>query len=155
MLSNSIIYAAIVAAFLTGAVLSGGPASAQQAMPPSKIQELMKQTLPEVPGRETRVLTIDLPPGGGSPPHRHPGHHIFGYVLEGSYRFKVGDKPEVTLKPGDTFYEAPGELHAVSSNASRARSSCHTPRSGSMIRLVRSRRRVNDTNSGNAFSELR
>ena len=102
----------------TAGVLSGAPALAHQPMPPSKVQELMKQVLPEAPGRETRVLTIDIPPAGGTPPHRHPGHHIFGYVLEGSYRFKVGDKPEVTLKPGDTFYEAPGELHAVSSNAS-------------------------------------
>lgn len=95
------------------------PVVAQEAMPPSKIQQLMKKTLPEMPGRETHVIVIDIPPGGGSPPHRHPGHHIFGYVLEGEYRFKVGDEPEVLLKKGDTFYEAPGVLHAVSRNASK------------------------------------
>ena len=95
------------------------PALAQQpAMPPSKIQEMMKRVLPEAPGRETIVITIDIPPGGGSPAHRHPGHHIFGYVAEGAYRFKVGDKPEVVLQKGETFYEAPGDLHAVSRNAS-------------------------------------
>ena len=105
---------------LAHAAIPSDAVMAQQAMPPSKVQELMKQMLPEVPGRETRVLTIDIPPGGGTPPHRHPGHHIFGYVVDGTYRFKVGDKPEVTLKPGDTFYEAPGELHAVSQNASAA-----------------------------------
>src|SRR6185437_11218490 len=61
---------------------------------------------------------LDIPPGGGSMPHRHPGHHIFGYVLEGAYKFKVDDGPEKTLTQGETFYEAPGQLHAVSRNAS-------------------------------------
>ena len=64
------------------------------------------------------MLTLDIPPGGGSPPHRHPGHHIFGYVLEGAYAIKLDDGPERTLTQGQTFYEAPGQLHAVSRNAS-------------------------------------
>ena len=100
------------------AILVAWPAEAQQPMPPSKIQQLMMKKLPEMPGRETQVITIDIPPGGGSPAHRHPGHHIFGYVLEGEYRFKVDAEPEVVLKKGDTFHEPPGALHAVSRNAS-------------------------------------
>jgi quercetin dioxygenase-like cupin family protein len=87
-------------------------------MPPSKVTALMKQAIAEFPGHEVTMLTLDIPPGGGSPAHRHPGHHAFGYVLEGAYKIKVGDGPEKVLHKGDAFYEAPGELHAVSSNAS-------------------------------------
>src|SRR5262249_31244028 len=65
------------------------------------------------------MLTLDIPPGGGSAAHRHPGHHVFGYVLEGSYKIKVGDGAETVLSKGQTFYEAPGQLHAVSANASQ------------------------------------
>ena len=89
-----------------------------QQMPSTKVTPMMKQALPDVPGREVLMVTLDIPPGGGSGPHRHPGHHIFGYVLEGSYRIKVGDGLEQVLNKGDTFYEPPGALHAVSRNAS-------------------------------------
>src|SRR5262249_50992736 len=63
-------------------------------------------------------ITLDIPPGGGSVPHRHPGHHTFGYVLEGTYKIKVDNAPEETLTKGQTFYEPPGALHAVSRNGS-------------------------------------
>ena len=89
-----------------------------QDMPASKVTPMMKQVLADLPGREVLMITLDIPPGGGSGPHRHPGHHIFGYVLEGSYRIKVDDGPERVLSKGETFYEAPGQLHAVSRNAS-------------------------------------
>jgi quercetin dioxygenase-like cupin family protein len=44
---------------------------------------LMKQVIAEYLGHEMTMITLDIPPGGGSAPHRHPGHHTFGYVLEG------------------------------------------------------------------------
>ncbi len=102
----------LAAAFGVGAVMG------QQPMPATKVTALMKQTIPEYPGHEVMMLTLDIPPGGGSMPHRHPGHHIFGYVLEGAYKIKLDDGTEKTLTAGETFYEAPGQLHAVSRNAS-------------------------------------
>ena len=57
-------------------------------------------------------------PGNGSDAHRHPGSHTFGYILEGSYEVKINDGPLRKLGPGDTFYEPPGALHAVSRNGS-------------------------------------
>jgi quercetin dioxygenase-like cupin family protein len=78
----------------------------------------MQQALAEVPGREVRMIVLDIPAGGGSGPHRHPGHYTFGYVLEGAYRIKVDDGAEQVLTAGQTFYEAPGQLHAVSRNGS-------------------------------------
>jgi quercetin dioxygenase-like cupin family protein len=104
--------AAIASAFSLGAVV------AQQPTPATKVTPLMKQVIPEYPGHEVTMLTLDIPPGGGSAAHRHPGHHIFGYVLEGAYKIKLDDGPERTLTKGETFYEAPGQLHAVSHNAS-------------------------------------
>ena len=90
----------------------------QQPTPPSKVTALMKQAIAEFPGHEVMMITLDIPPGGASPAHRHPGHHTFGYVLEGAYKIKIDDGPEMVLHKGETFYEAPGQLHAVSRNAS-------------------------------------
>ena len=95
------------------------PATSQQPAPATKVTPLMKQALPEFPGHEVSIITLDIPPGGGSPPHRHPGHHVFGYVLEGSYKIKLDQGPETVLSKGQTFHEAPGQLHAVSANASQ------------------------------------
>jgi quercetin dioxygenase-like cupin family protein len=39
-------------------------------------------------------------------------------VLEGTYRIKLDNDPEMSLTKGQTFYEAPGQLHAVSRNGS-------------------------------------
>ena len=105
-------FAALAGAFGLGAVV------AQQQTPATKVTQLMQRTLADVPGREVIMITLDIPPGGGSPAHRHPGAHNFGYVLEGAYRIKVDDGPETVLTKGQTFYEAPGQLHAVSRNAS-------------------------------------
>jgi quercetin dioxygenase-like cupin family protein len=94
------------------------PALAQQAAP-TTVTTLMKQAMTDFPDREVIMITLDIPPGGGSPPHRHPGHHIFGYVLEGTYKLKLDQGPETVLTKGQTFYEASGQLHAVSANASQ------------------------------------
>jgi quercetin dioxygenase-like cupin family protein len=95
------------------------PARAQQPAPPTQVNTLTKQVMTDLPGREVIVITLDIPPGGGSAPHRHPGHHIFGYVLEGTYKIRLDQGPETLLTKGQTFYEAPGQLHAVSGNASQ------------------------------------
>jgi quercetin dioxygenase-like cupin family protein len=101
--------------------MMGAPvaALAQQQAPATKVTTLLQQVLADYPGHEVLVLNLDIPPGAVSSPHRHPGHHVFGYVLEGRYRFKVGEGPETVLSKGQTFYEAPGQLHAVSGNASQ------------------------------------
>jgi quercetin dioxygenase-like cupin family protein len=69
-------------------------------------------------GRVVTIRRTERDPGNGSDPHRHPGSHTFGYVLEGTYEVKVDDGPLQKLGPGGTFYEPPGSLHAVSRNGS-------------------------------------
>ena len=97
---------------------AAAPVMAQQAAPATTVTPLLKQLLADVPGREVMMIMLDIPPGGGSAPHRHPGHHVFGYVLEGSYKIKLDQGEEKILTKGQTFYEAPGQLHAVSANSS-------------------------------------
>src|SRR5260370_18335073 len=80
--------------------------------------ELFKTTMNDVLGREVTIRRLERDAGTGSGPHRHPGSHTFGYVLEGSYEVKVDDGPLQRLGPGGTFYEPPGALHAVSRNGS-------------------------------------
>jgi len=94
--------AALAGAFGVGAVV------AQQQTAATKVTALMKQAISEYPGHEVTMLTLDIPPGGGSPPHRHPGHHIFGYVLEGAYAIKLDDGPERTLTKGGNFLRSAG-----------------------------------------------
>jgi quercetin dioxygenase-like cupin family protein len=104
--------AALAGAFGIGTLV------AQQQAPATKVTALMKQMIAEYPGHEVTMITLDIPPGGGSAPHRHPGHHTFGYVLDGTYKIKLDNGPEKTLTKGQTFYETPGQLHAVSRNGS-------------------------------------
>jgi quercetin dioxygenase-like cupin family protein len=65
-------------------------------------------------------VEVTYGPGEHSPAHRHSGITI-AYVLEGAIRSKVGDEPEKTYTAGHMFLETPGQLHAVSRNASPIR----------------------------------
>jgi quercetin dioxygenase-like cupin family protein len=66
------------------------------------------------------AVEVSYAPGESSAAHRHPGITI-AYVLEGEIRSKVGDEPEKTYAAGQMFLETPGELHAVSRNASASK----------------------------------
>jgi quercetin dioxygenase-like cupin family protein len=92
--------------------------SASLAQPAGGVQQILSQLLADLPGREVRMLLIERPPGGGSPAHRHPGHHTFGYVIEGSYEFAIDGQTPRLLKAGETFYEPPTATHSTSRNPS-------------------------------------
>jgi quercetin dioxygenase-like cupin family protein len=79
---------------------------------------LLTQPLADLPGREVRLNLLDREPGSSSARHRHPGHHTFGYVLEGTYEFGINGEPSRTLKAGETFYEPPNAVHSTSRNPS-------------------------------------
>ena len=93
-----------------------GTAMAQEA----KVTSLMSKDLPESPGREVMVITVEHAPGGSSPVHRHNAHAVV-YVLEGSVVMQVKGGKEVTLTPGQTFYEGPDDAHVVDRNASSSK----------------------------------
>jgi quercetin dioxygenase-like cupin family protein len=86
----------------------------------SKVTELMTKDLTNIPGKEGVMLTVEYPPGASDPIHRHNAH-AFVYVLEGSIVMQVRGGKEVTLTPGQTFYEGPDDVHVVGRNASKTK----------------------------------
>jgi len=94
---------------------------AQEASQPQEtITQLTSTDLAECSGKEALMYTVDFPPGFSSPVHRHNAH-VSVYVLEGSVVMQVKGGKEVTLTPGQTFYEGPNDVHVVSRNASRTK----------------------------------
>ena len=94
--------------------LMAGTLMAQEA----KVTSLMSKDLPENPGKELLMITVEHAPGGSSPSHRHNADAML-YVLEGSVVQQVKGGKEVTLTPGQTFYEGPDDIHVVDRNASK------------------------------------
>ena len=86
----------------------------------AKVTELMSKDLTDLPGKEGLMLMIEYPPGSSDPIHRHNAHG-FIYVLEGSIVMQVRGGKEVTLTPGQTFYEGPEDVHVVGRNASQTK----------------------------------
>src|ERR1700720_1091718 len=102
--------------FLALACLIASTLLAQEA----KVTELMSKDLTNLPGKEGLMVIVEYPPGSTDPIHRHNAHG-FIYVLEGSIVMQVRGGKEVTLKPGQTFYEGPDDVHVVGRNASQTK----------------------------------
>jgi quercetin dioxygenase-like cupin family protein len=85
-----------------------------------KVTQVLAKDLPDIPGKEGLMLTVEYPPGGSDPVHRHNAD-AFVYVLEGSVVMQVRGGKEVTLTPGRTFYEGPNDIHVVGRNASQTK----------------------------------
>ena len=86
----------------------------------AKVTPLLSKDLTDFPGKEGLMITVEYPPGGSDPIHRHNAH-AFVYVLEGSIVMQVRGGKEVTLTPGQTFYEGPSDVHVVGRNASQTK----------------------------------
>ncbi|HKV94758.1 MAG TPA: cupin domain-containing protein [Candidatus Angelobacter sp.] len=86
----------------------------------AKVTQLMSKDLTECPGKEAVMITVEYPPGHSDEIHRHNAY-AFVYVLEGSVVMQVRGGKEVTLKPGQTFYEGPDDIHLVGRNASKTK----------------------------------
>ena len=99
-----------------GLCIAAGIAAAQDA----KVTPLMAKDLTGIAGKEGTMSVIEYPPGGSSVEHRHNAH-TFVYVLEGSVVMQVKGGKEVTVGPGQTFYESPDDIHSVSRNASKTK----------------------------------
>jgi len=86
----------------------------------AKVTPLFSKDLPDVPGKEGVMITVEYPPGSSDPIHRHNAD-AFVYVLEGSIVMQLRGGKEVTLTPGQTFYEGPNDVHVVGRNASQTK----------------------------------
>jgi quercetin dioxygenase-like cupin family protein len=91
---------------------TGTPSAAQETITP-----LITKDLAGSPDEQVLMYTVDFPPGFSSPVHRHNAQ-VYVYVLEGSVVMQVRGQKELTLRPGQSFYENPNDIHIVSRNAS-------------------------------------
>jgi quercetin dioxygenase-like cupin family protein len=86
----------------------------------AKVLPVLSKDLADIPGKEGLMFTVEYPPGASDPIHRHKAHG-FIYVLEGSIVMQVKGGKEVTLTPGQSFYEGPADVHVVGRNASQTK----------------------------------
>jgi len=104
-----------VLACLIPAALVAQDAKAPQGAKPGL---LMSKDLTNIPGKEAVMLLVEYPPGNSDAIHRHNAH-VFVYMLEGSIVMQVRGGKEITLTPGQTFYEGPDDVHTVGRNPSK------------------------------------
>ena len=98
------------------------------------VNTLLSKDLISRSDQEITLLTVEYPPGGSSPRHRHDAQ-VLVYVLEGTLHMQVEGQELVTLKPGETFYENPEDVHLVSANASK------TERAKFLVVMVRDKKK--------------
>jgi quercetin dioxygenase-like cupin family protein len=96
------------------------PSTAIAEPPQPMVTQIMQKGLADVAGKEMVMLTVEYPPGAVEHVHRHDAY-AFVYVLEGTIVEQVKGGQEVTLTPGQTFYEGPDDVHTVGRNASATR----------------------------------
>jgi len=86
----------------------------------AKVTQLMSKDLTNPSGKQGVMITVEYPPGGRDPIHRHNAY-AFVYVLEGSIVMQLRGGKETTLTPGQTFFEGPDDVHVVGRNASQTK----------------------------------
>src|SRR5215471_10339514 len=111
------IFSLVGLCLMTGTLMAQQPARTSQP-PQASVTPLTSKDLPDLPGKEALMITVEYPPGSVDPIHRHNAH-AFIYVLEGAIIMQVRGGKEVTLTPGQTFYEGPDDVHIVGRNASK------------------------------------
>jgi quercetin dioxygenase-like cupin family protein len=97
-------------------VLMSSSADAQ-GRPATVVKPVSCEALPNVPGKSITTTTVDFPPGGYTPAHRHPGS-VTAFVIKGTVRSQLAGGLPGTFGPGTTWFEPPGMLHLFAENAS-------------------------------------
>ena len=88
----------------------------------ARVTLVYQHELPNVPGKSMKGVLVEYGPGGSSEGHTHPrSAFIYATVLEGAIRSQVNDGPAKTYEAGQSFSEMPGDRHAISANASKAK----------------------------------
>jgi quercetin dioxygenase-like cupin family protein len=84
----------------------------------TKVTPLLSRDLTQFPGKEGAMISVEYPPGGSEPIHRHNAQ-VFVYVLQGSVVMQVRGGKEMILTAGQIFYEGPNDIHVIGRNASK------------------------------------
>ena len=83
-----------------------------------KVVSLQQKDLTDIPGKEGLMVVVEIAPGESVPKHRH-NSDVFVYVLSGTIVTQVQGQPAKTLHAGETFVEAPADIHLDSRNPSK------------------------------------
>ena len=86
--------------------------------PAETLTPLQRQVLPNVQGKTFTSAIVNFPPGAHAAPHRHGEAFVYAYVLEGTVRSQVDDKPVSSFRPGQSWVEQPGAHHVLTENTS-------------------------------------
>ena len=113
-------FAALSAAALTAAGMTGMRLLAADGPRPVAAQTVFSEALPNVPGKRLTLVRVTYQPGAKSPSHAHAGS-VYAYVLSGKVRSEVSTLGAAKVyAAGEGFFESPGSVHRVSENASGA-----------------------------------
>jgi quercetin dioxygenase-like cupin family protein len=101
---------------------AGGIASFPQTPSPvlkPRARVAFEHSLPKLNGDQLKATIVEVHygPGESSRQHSHPCA-VIGYILEGTLRTQVAGEAEAIYRAGESFYEAPNSVHAISANAS-------------------------------------
>jgi quercetin dioxygenase-like cupin family protein len=107
------------AVFALAVVALASALAGQQPTPAAAIKRtvVLKQDM-TIPGREAVMAVVEFPPGASEGRHTHPNAEVFAFVAEGTILLEVEGKPNATLKAGDSFTIAPGQIHQGTNNGS-------------------------------------
>ncbi|MEU0600088.1 cupin domain-containing protein [Streptomyces sp. NPDC006393] len=95
--------------------------AAASTRPSETLKPLLQQALPNVKGKTFTSAVVDFPPNASARPHRHGQAFVYAYVLEGTVRSKLDDKPVTTYHQGENWVEQPGAHHVLTENTSKTK----------------------------------
>jgi quercetin dioxygenase-like cupin family protein len=93
-----------------------GPHAGHAQQKPT-IQSLLRSDLQGLPGQETILEVLTIPPGGATPRHIHPDGHEIVYVLEGTTTAEIDGRQTRNYGVGEVVHVPPNVPH-VGRNAS-------------------------------------
>lgn len=89
------------------------------AAPTETLVPLLRQPMPNLPGKTLTAITVMFPPGAVSAPHRHGDAFLYAYVLEGTVRSQIEGQSEHLFKTGESWTEKPADHHVLTANPSK------------------------------------
>ena len=103
----------VVLAALVGAWAAIGHAAEPSAAPSVQAENLLRESIAGVEGKEIIVSRVSLPPHTELPWHWHPGEEFF-YVIEGSITLKRRGEPDLLAGAGEAQNIAAQVVHTGS-----------------------------------------
>jgi quercetin dioxygenase-like cupin family protein len=87
--------------------------------PLSRARIVFRKPFPELDGKHLTAAVVEVrySPGESSPRHSHPCP-LVAYVVDGSVRVLINGLREAVYRPGESFHEAPNEIHEFTQNIS-------------------------------------